>query len=178
MTRSVDIVTHFNIWNLFQIALHQNFRFWNSLLQLFLEDFNREIEVWIVFVKPKVVSNICVAVFLKPKVVSRNISVVWVVFVFLGMYHGLKIAVFWPKFTISKVSFQTPYSVFKIGQLFVAFFCPCWSVTFDFWQFSCTINQGYSHFFSKSQFMWNGNQIYLQTHPQGEANFISKNPNP
>ena len=106
VTKNVDILAYFNIWNLFQIPLHQNFRFWNSLLQLFDDDFRREIEVLVVFVKPKVVSNFCLAVFLKPKVVSRNISALWVVF-FFWKFHELKMAVFWPKFTISKVS-KTP----------------------------------------------------------------------
>ena len=46
----------------------------------FDDDFRRETEVWVVFVKPKVVSNICVAVFLKAKVVLRNISAVWMGF--------------------------------------------------------------------------------------------------
>ena len=89
-TKNVDILAYFNIWNLFQIPLHQNFRFWNSLLQLLDDDFRREIEVLVVFVKPKVVSNFWLAVFLKPKVVSRNISALWVVFFFFGKVSWAK----------------------------------------------------------------------------------------
>ena len=97
VSKNVDILAYFKIWDLFQIAQHINFRFWNSLIQLFDEDYLGEIEVRVVFVKPKVVSNFCLTVFLKPKVVSRIISALWVVFFFFRNVSSAKNSCFLAK---------------------------------------------------------------------------------
>ena len=110
VTKNVGTFAYFNIWNLFQIPLHQNFRFWNSLLQLFDDDFRRETEVWVVFVKPKVVSNFCLAVFLKPKVVSSNISALWVVFFFLGKVSWAKNGCF-----LAKIHHKQGFNIIHVG---------------------------------------------------------------